>query len=538
MELRDYLRILRRSWLLIIAFVLLGLAVGAGITVLTTPLYASTTRLFVSTPVGASDINALQGSQFSSDRVASYGNLIKGNAIAEMVIVKLHLTESAADLSDQITANPVTNTVILEVTATDASPARAQQLSQTTAEVFSDYVPTLEGATPAGQSPIKATIVDAAALPTQAVSPKPKLNLALGGLVGLLLGFGVAVLREVLDTTIKTTALLEEITGAATLGTIHYDPLAPKRPLVSQIEATSDRAESFRMLRTNLQFLDVDKQSRIFTLTSPVPGEGKSTTASNLAIILAEAGYNILLLEADLRRPRVADYLSLVREVGLTTVLIGKASLADVVQPWGDHGLEVITSGAIPPNPAELLQSKAMEAVLIEIRQRYDVVIVDSAPLLPVTDAALVASQTDGAILVTRFGKTTRDQAGQAAQRLQAVDAALLGTVLNFAPIRGLAGYGYGYGYSPQRSSTTWRQRRKAAKMASTEAQTDLAVGQAPGLAKEHSDRSNEPPNRASVARPQSVPSHRTASGAVPQSGPALSQEPANPPAGDSKPRP
>ena len=179
MELRDYLRILRRSWLLILVFLLLGLGGGAAFTVATTPQYASTARLFVSTPASSSDINPLQGSQFSSDRMSSYASLVTGNTVAKMVIDKLHLTEDPADLAAQTTATAVTNTVILEITVTDPSQARAQKLAQATAEVFSGYVPTLEGATPAGQAPIKATIVDPAPLPDQAVSPRPKLNLAL-----------------------------------------------------------------------------------------------------------------------------------------------------------------------------------------------------------------------------------------------------------------------------------------------------------------------------------------------------------------------
>lgn len=485
MELRDYLRILRRRWLSIVAFMLIGVGVGAAVTVLATPMYASTTRLFVSTPVSDTDNNALQGSQFASGRVASYANLIKGNAIAQKVIDQLHLTESPTDLTAQITATPVTNTVILEVTATDPSPARAQQLSQTTAEVFSAYIPTLEGSTPAGQAPIKATIVDAAPLPTEPVSPRPKLNLALGGLVGLFVGLGIAFLRETLDTTIKSATVLDELTKASTLGTIQYDALAPKRPLVSQIESTSARVESFRVLRTNLQFLNVDQPSRVFTVTSPLPGEGKSTTAANLAISLAEAGQRTLLLEADLRRPRVASYLSLEPAVGLTTVLIGKATIDDVVQPWGDSGLDVITSGSIPPNPAELLQSKAMETFLAEVRDRYQIVIVDATPLLPVTDAALVAAQTDGAILLVRFGKTTRDQASQAAQRLGSVGATLLGTILNFVPARGPVGYGYGYGYgyygyAPKTATLTRREHRQVEK-ATKRATKDALKAGSPG---------------------------------------------------------
>ena len=301
--------------------------------------------------------------------------------------------------------------------------------------------------------------MDAASLPSSPVSPRPVTNIGLGAILGLLIGLGAAWLRETLDTTIKSSAALEEITGAASLGTVFYDAGAAKQPLVTQLDTHAPRVESFRVLRTNLQYIDVDKDAKIFAITSPMPGDGKSTTAINMAITLAQAGQRTVLVEADLRRPRVADYLHLEHAVGLTTVLAGKVAVADVLQPWGSDGLEVITSGSIPPNPAELLQSNAMKILLADLRSHYDVVIIDTPPALPVTDAALLAAEADGAILVVRNGKTTRDQATQAKKRLDSVGAVLVGTVFNFAPERGAKGYGYrygyGYGYGPKPGTDT-----------------------------------------------------------------------------------
>jgi len=343
--------------------------------------------------------------------------------------------------------------VILTITVTDPDPARAQLLAQTTAEVFTGYVSELEGSDSATTTTIRANIVDAASFSTVPVSPRLLTTLGLGAILGLLVGLGAAWLREALDTSITTPEVLEDITGAASLGAVYYDPGAPKRPLVTQLDTRAPRVESFRVLATNLQFLDVDKGCKIFAITSPLAGEGKSTTAINMAITLAQAGKRTLLLEADLRRPKVSEYLGLESVVGLTTVLIGRAGLDDVIQPWGDFGLEVVTSGAIPPNPAELLQSKAMGALLAVLRERYDVVIVDCPPMLPVADAALLASSADGAIVIVRHGKTTKEQAYQARQRLDSVGASLLGTVLNFVPARAKGygySYGYGYGYAPK----------------------------------------------------------------------------------------
>lgn len=447
MDLREYFRVLRRRWLIIVACLLLGTAVGALIIIRSTPQYAATARLFVSTPSSDANAQAYQGGLFSQQRVTAYADLIKGSTVAEKVIAELQLDETPAALVAQISAVAAPDSVILQVTATDPDPARAQQLAQTTAEVFADFVAELENPANPAESPITANIVDAAGLPTSPVSPRPLVTIGLGGVLGLLVGLGLAWLRETLDTSIKDPEVLKEVTGSAMLGSIYYDAGAAKNPLIANLDPHSPRVESFRVLRTNLQFLDVDRESNTFAITSPLPGDGKSTTAINIALTVAQTGKSTLLLETDLRRPRISEYLNLESVVGLTTALIGRADIADVIQRWGTSGLDVITSGAIPPNPAELLQSRAMTLVLAELQRRYDVIIIDAPPLLPVTDAALIASESDGAILVVRHGKTTKDQASQAKQRLDSVGATLLGTVLNFVPEKGLRGYGYGYGY-------------------------------------------------------------------------------------------
>jgi len=189
-------------------------------------------------------------------------------------------------------------------------------------------------------------------------------------------------------------------------------------------------------------------------LTSSVAGEGKSTTACNLALTLASAGTRVILVEGDLRRPRVADYMGLEGAVGLTDVLIGRAALDDVLQPWGSSPLSVLTSGALPPNPSEMLSSAQMGELIASLRTRADMVLIDSPPLLPVTDAAVLTRECDGALLVVRQGRTTREQLTRSLEALRSVGARLLGTVLNMAATGGAHGYGYGYyaGYYASRS--------------------------------------------------------------------------------------
>jgi capsular exopolysaccharide synthesis family protein len=200
------------------------------------------------------------------------------------------------------------------------------------------------------------------------------------------------------------------------------------------------------MLRTNLRFADVDNPPRTIVVTSSMPGEGKSTSACNLALTLALTGSKVVLVEADLRKPRVCEYLGLDSGAGLTNVLAGQNTLDDVLVSWRRGTLTVLPSGPVPPNPSELLGSQHMGNLVKALSAGFDYVVIDTPPLLPVTDAAVLATLTDGALLIARHGKTSRDDVERAARSLEAVNARLLGTVLNAVPLRA-SGYGYGYGY-------------------------------------------------------------------------------------------
>ena len=246
---------------------------------------------------------------------------------------------------------------------------------------------------------------------------------------------------------------------------VTFDPDAKNHPLVTLRD--SPRAEAFRTIRTNLRYVDVDNPPRSVVITSSLPGEGKTTTACNLSIALAQAGSKVLLIEADMRRPRVAEYLGVDGTIGLTDVLIGQASTADAIVSWQRGLLDFLPSGAIPPNPSELLGSRQMTDLLKDLVDKYDSIILDAPPLLPVSDAAILATVTDGALLIAHYGDTTHEQVQHAADALRQVGARILGSVLNFAPAGrrggygygkgGGYGYGYGYGASPDSSASTRR---------------------------------------------------------------------------------
>jgi capsular exopolysaccharide synthesis family protein len=447
MELRDYLRLIRRRWMILVLSVTVTVAIAALLVLQTTPVYASKATLFVSvTQLGDSATGAYEGGLFSQQRVASYADLVRGESVTRTVVQDLGLSMSPSTLGSKISARVLPETVLLEITVLDTHPAQAQRLTGAVAEQFATFVQDLERPSPDADSPIRATMVDAPTLPSSPTSPNPTRTIGLGLLAGLVLGAGTSILREVLDTSVKSPEALSERTGAPNLGVIAHDSDAHAKPLVVHLEPRSPRAEAFRQLRTNLQFVDVDRHPKRIVVTSSVPSEGKSTTTCNLGLTLAQAGQRVILVEGDIRRPRLGEYLAIESAVGLTSVLIGRVSPEDAIQPWGDIPLDVLASGPLPPNPSELLQSRAMEMLLRELERRADVVLIDAPPLLPVTDAALLARQSDGAVLVVRHGRTSTDQIETAIGNLAKVDARLLGTVLNMAPAKGPEAQTYGYG--------------------------------------------------------------------------------------------
>lgn len=476
MELKDYWRTVRRRWRVVVVCFVTALIGAALLTWQSTPQYSSSTRLFVST--SESDTSAAYtGNLFASQRVTSYADLVTSRQLAERVSAALTESTDPDDLREQVEATVVPETVILEISATDPDPAMARDIAQAYAEELTQLVEDLE--TPKGSSNalIKATIVDDAQESTDPISPQPLRNLGLAAVLGLLLGLGLAVARELLDTSITASEDVAAVTGAPILGNIFSDDSAKRAPLEVLQQATP-WAEAFRVLRTNMQYVEVDEDQKVIVVTSSLPGEGKSTVAVNLAITLSLANQRVALIECDLRRPLIAERLDIDGAVGTTSVLIGKISLAEALQSYGDSGLRVLACGPIPPNPSELLQSHAMERLLTDLRSEFDVVILDAPPLLPVTDAALLATQADGAVVVTRHGSTTRDQLTHAVERLDSVDAKVLGVVINMAPHRKVGsayGYGYGYGYGADEAVSSKRSLREAKERERAEVRAEKA---------------------------------------------------------------
>ncbi|WP_395308251.1 polysaccharide biosynthesis tyrosine autokinase [Mycobacterium sp. AMU20-3851] len=447
MNLQDFFKLLRTRWMIVCVTLLVTLLAAIVSTLLTTPLYQASTRLFVSASAGATLSETYQGNRFSQERVISYTQLLEGQSVAQRTIDKLGLDMSASELANNVEATAKRDTVLISVQVLDPSPVQARDIANTLSDEFVAMVRELE--TPEdGSSPDSRVVVEQrASIPESPVVPKTARTIGIGIVLGLVLGVGLAIGRDLLDNTVKEKNELEAITGTGVVGTIPLDKERRKHPAISFDSDNSSIAEAFRKLRTNLQFLAVDNPPRVIVVTSSVPSEGKSTTAINIALALAEAENNVVLVDGDMRRPSLHKYLDLVAPVGFSTVLSGQTTLEDALQPTRFNGLTVLTAGTIPPNPSELLGSQATKKLLAELRGKFDYVIVDSTPLLAVTDAAILAASSDGVLVMARFGSTKREQLTHAVDSLSGVGAPLLGAVFTMTPLRGGSAYGYTYSY-------------------------------------------------------------------------------------------
>ncbi|MDE8585920.1 polysaccharide biosynthesis tyrosine autokinase [Arthrobacter sp. NQ4] len=482
MDLYDYLRVLRRNWILILASLLAGLLVAGAATILVRPTYTSSTQLFVAIQSSGSVAELQQGNTFSQARVQSYVKTVTTPVVLQPAINALGLDETPATLASRIRASSDPNTVLIDIEVEDASPVQAAAIAQAVADSLIKGLDALERPKAGGTSPVSLSVIAPATAPSSPSSPNTRLNLLLGLFAGLLVGVGLAVLRTALDHRIRGEADFRRSSDAPVLGAIAFDRDAIKKPLLTQTGTQSPRAESFRQLRTNLQFANVTGRGKSILMTSSLPGEGKSTTATNLALALAQAGQTVCLIDADLRRPMVSDYLGLDRNAGLTTALVGRADVSDLLQPWGVEPLYVLTSGQIPPNPSELLGSAQMTQLLKRLEDSFDAVIIDAPPLLPVTDAAVLAQHVGGVVLVVGAQKLKTQDLEKSLETLELIEAHLLGVVLNRLPQSGPDAYTYSY-YSSDDSLERGRisaESTNTARKASLNSEEDFHADESP----------------------------------------------------------
>jgi capsular exopolysaccharide synthesis family protein len=435
-ELRWIFSVIKRHLWIIVACVVVGTASAFTMTSQIPPMYKASTALLIHVS-NMSDYSAI----ITSERLAlTYSQMITGRPVLETVISKLNLDETPAQLAERVTVAPVKDTQLVEVSAQDTNPTRAAWLANSIAEVFIGQIEDLSRRRLAFRTDV--VVVEPAQIPKYPVRNQA-LYTALAGLVSAFIGIGLAFLLDYLDDTIKSPEDVAKNLELDTLGTIGRLAKGDKE-LIADAHSPPFVAEAFYVLRANLRYSNVNKPLRIILVTSPNPLEGKSVTVANLAVTMAQSGLNVVVVDADLRRPRLHQLFGV--DVpksgngseqpwwGLTGALLD-GNTHNRLYPTQIKRLWLMPSGELPPNPAEMVGSQPLQKLLTELAQKVDIVLIDSPPVLPVADAAALAQATDGVLMVLKSGSTRQESARQAVKSLRQVDAHLVGAVLTGVPV-------------------------------------------------------------------------------------------------------
>jgi capsular exopolysaccharide synthesis family protein len=488
--LRGYLHILRAGRWWVVAVSLLGLGVSLALSLTAAKQYSATAQLLVQSVGSVNLATGANTTEPTSADVETELQLVTSAQVQNQVRAKLG---SAPGIS----AAEVGETNVIAVTAVSSDPARAATIANTYARAFVRWstataISNLATAEAQLTSQINALgkeigrlsssssqaaalsnqeavlkgqlaqlqvagatassgleLVTPATAPASPSSPKPVQNALLGLLAGLALGVGAAFLRHSLDDTLTSGEAVERVTGAPVLATVPTVPSWRKKSnhaVIAVSAPTSQPAEAYRSLRTSLQFARQDRPLRTLLVTSPSAGDGKTATVVNLGAVFAQTGARAVLVSCDLRRPGFGQFFALGTRAELSSVLTGDSPLDAAVTPVsGAEGLWTLDTRSIVANPTELLGSRRMRAVIAELAERFDVVLIDSPPVLPVADALILSGYADGVLLVAAAGHTRRAELRRAAEKLAQANAPLVGTVLNKASTQREYGYYGGY---------------------------------------------------------------------------------------------
>lgn len=423
------------SWVIALGATLLGALIALAMSMTATPQYEAHARLYVSTTGGAPVSNASYQETAASQQIAlSLVKLVQSEAVTERVVESLQLDMSPTELAAKMEAAVEPETVLIDLTVTDSSPVLAREIANANAFEFADFVDELQVRTAPSTPKPKVTLVKPAATPLAPVSPNVPRNVGLGAVAGLAIGFALASVRRRVIRTVQSAEELESHVGAAALGAVPAVKSSNGDPF-EWVAANPVLMECFREVRTNLVHLLERRTSRLVTVTSAGLDEGKTTTVCGVAMALSGAGFRVLVVDADLREAALSRRLDLSSEAGLAEIVDGVVEPSDVIRSIQRERVDVLPAGQLSTQPSEMLGSRATEKLLQQMAESYDYVVVDTPAVLAFTDAAVIATHSDGVILAARYAQVDDEDLAAAVARLARVDATVLGAVLTFAPM-------------------------------------------------------------------------------------------------------
>ncbi|MCW2495335.1 polysaccharide biosynthesis tyrosine autokinase, partial [Jatrophihabitans sp.] len=434
METIHYLRALGRSWLVIVLTSIAGASGGYLVYSNSTPEYQSTVRLVVASDTSGG-IDEVTAQSIAINRALS----LAGIAGTLPAIQDAATAAGLPNVVPAVTASAPQDQPFVVINVDYNNAGVAQRI----ATAYVTTLPITESRLQVGSNkPIQVAGLGPASYPAKPYEPRIRNDVGLGLAVGIVLGIALILLRELLSQAVQTTEDLQALAGSRVIGTVPRD--LPKVSLPVATDPRSRRSEAYRQLRTALLTLS-SPQVRSIAVTSALPREGKTSVAANLAVSLSRAGHRVVLIDADLRRPQVAQLFELPPGRGLTDVLVGRSGADDVLVAAAPAGLFLIPAGTPNAAPSELLGSARFDELVAYLVERFDFVIVDTPPVLPVTDALVIGARLDGVVVVTRLGRTTRSELRAARELIEGTSARVLGYVANQA--RRLNGRQYRYGY-------------------------------------------------------------------------------------------
>lgn len=430
MDIRDYLRMLRRGWPTVLSVTAAFVALAIAYLVLTPKVYESSTVLFVSANAPASIIDLQQGAQFAGNAVNTYAAVIDSPSVLGTVSEQLTPQRSVEELAAMVSTSVRTGTTLIDVVVAGDNPEDVVVIANAVASSSGQVIPALEN--PAGTPLVNVQQIRPAVEPTEPVSPNVSRMLALGLVVGLFIGLGATIAVQALDTRIRRVQDLRALTGVPVLGTLPSLKRGQRGGVAVRRDPAGPSGEAFRALRTNVRYLDA-RDHRSLVLTSVADNGDGAQVPSNLAWMLAESGQRVLLVDADLRRSSVAEAFEVHDGIGLADVLLGGIEPADAVRTTDHSRLDVLPSGTHDGSPSDLLSSPILVTTLRAMENRYDYVIVHAPPLLLYTDAAVVSSASGGTLVAVAAGRTRAQELTTALTVLTNVRVAPLGLILTHA---------------------------------------------------------------------------------------------------------